>query len=845
MALFRSPSGPAKLSRQDLLRKLTTRDWADKDELSGLLSELGRQRETPITDFVPLIGQAEPSVRAFAELQIRERLDLRGVEAMLKALEGKTSHTQSLILHTLLRGAPDLALGRIARLVTDGERATARLAMESLSSLPGHRVGPEFARFLGHENGEIRFMALLKVAESKSLLADVSVQRTIGELGGDPDERVRLRVLDLLTEGSSDPSEVVRIAIGRLKDPSPTVQQKAVRALSLALDQLQATGAAEDQLLALLTDGSEVVRNGVLEVLLKRKDRDRLLRKVLLFCKTLMGWVRDRTVASLRLHADTLEKDVVALMSDPDEDVRAMALVIGSTLESKEAVPHIVKLLSDPDWWLRMIAAETLGKIGDRRAVPALITAMAEPDSAMVCIEALARIRDPEALVPIARLLNRPEVEIRIEVLDALRSFADPRTLPLLVRVSEDDPHKSVRDRAASLASRLSGGASGSNTGRIKTLGELQEDPKRGLNPMQALLVQARQADASDLHILVDAAPVQRVHGHLSPLPDRNKLDAEGARALLHGVMGPRELAQLDRFKQVDFCHTIPEVGRYRCNVYVERQGLAGAFRVIPNQVPTLDGIGLPSHLADVVNFHQGLVVVAGPSGSGKSTTLAAIVNLFNEHKRAHILLLEDPIEFVHAAKGCLINQREVGKHTRSFAAALRGALREDPDVIVVGQMRDSETVRLAIEASETGHLVIGTMNTTSAPKTVDRIVESFPVAEQQQIRLMLSETLKVVVCQQLLPGIEGEGRVALFEVMMATQGVRMLIRDGKTFQIPGQMQIGEAKGHITIDSALGRLLQLGRITPETAWRRAQNKQLFEARLSAEALHELTGGAAS
>ena len=571
-------------------------------------------------------------------------------------------------------------------------------------------------------------------------------------------------------------------------------------------------------------------------MLLKRKDRDRLLRKILLFCKNLVGWVRDRTLASLRVHADELGPDIVRLMGDPDEDVRAMALLLGSTLENREAVPHIVKLLVDPDWWLRMIDAETLGKCGGARAVPALVAALAEPDSTMVCIEALARIRDPKALVVVARLLNRPEVEIRIEVLNALKEFADPRCLPLLLRIAEEDPSRAVRDRAGKLAEQWSTSLGPTTAGRIRIPEELRDAKMREYLPVQTLLVQAREEDASDLHILVDAPPVFRIHGRLIDVAGESVLSSERARALLEALLGPRERDLLQRNKQVDFCHTIPEIGRYRCNVYVERQGLAGAFRVIPNEVPTLDQIGLPSHLADIVNLHQGLVVVAGPSGSGKSTTLAALVNLFNEHRRSHILLLEDPIEYVHAAKGCLINQREVGRHTTSFASALRGALREDPDVIVVGQMRDAETVRLAIDTSETGHLVIGTMNTTSAPKTVDRIVQSFPIAEQQQIRVMLGETLKCVICQQPVPGAEGGGRIALFEVMMGTMGVRMLIRDAKTYQIARQMQIGETKGHVTIDSALSQLLAAGKITAETAWRRAKNRQIFEARLSPEFL---------
>jgi twitching motility protein PilT len=832
MALFRSSS--KKAGKSELLRKVQARDWSDRDEMSEILRELGQQKDLKVEELMPLLTSSEPAIRFFAEVQFGDRLDARGVDALIKALGSKTSRTQAMILHTMLRANAELCKTAIECLVMSGERALSRTAMEALSTLPSHQVGNEFHRFLQHDKAEIRRMALVKIQDSPALLGEKAIQNTIIGMAGDDDEQIRMRVLDSLPE--LDAGEAVRVCLARLKDPSPSVQQKAVRVLTRAMERVGKSEEAEEQLLGLLTDGSEAVRNGVLDIIMKRPDRGRLLRHLLLFCKGLMGWMRDRTLQSLRRYTDDLIPEVVKLMNDRDDDVRSMALTLGSTLESPEVVPHVIGLLNDDDWWLRMIAAETLGKVGDRRAVRPLLKLLDDDDAAMVAMEALANIGDRDATAPICRTLSRNQAEIRIEAIAALRKLGDRRCIPVLEEAMIHDPSASVRRRAGELLDEFSGARDGAS-GRMKAIDADNLRRVRGddLNPMEKLLVEARKAGASDLHIIVDSKATMRVHGKLQEM-DTPMFTPALAEEYLRSVLPTRVHRVFAEKNQADFCHTIEKVGRYRCNVYVERKGLAGAFRTIPNEVPALDEIGLPSHLADLVNYHQGLIVVAGPSGSGKSTTLAALVNLFNEQKRDHILLLEDPIEFVHHAKGCLVNQREVGRHTRSFAAALRGALREDPDVIVVGQMRDPETVRLAIEASETGHLVIATMNTTSAPKTVDRIIDAFPIAEQTQIRIMLSETLKAVICQQLLPRADGAGRAALFEVMMGTLGVRMMIRDNKTYQIPGQMQIGEAKGHITIDGALARLLENGLISAEEAWRRAQSKDQFEARLRGEAL---------
>ncbi len=831
MALFR---GASRDGRNDLLKRVLERDWKTSEEKADLLKKLGGLRDLKADELLPLMSTSDNAVRAFAEYQLQERLDPKSITNILAELPKKTTRTQSALLNALIRARPELSIPHVQRLVSESESAdVAQRAMEALSALPVHQVGSEFVRFLSHDRSDIRHMALIKVAEAQSLIGDEGIQTTIANMADDDDDRIRLKVIGLVVQFK--PGDAVRLCLERLKDPSPAVQQAAVRVMGDALSRMDESAEAEDQLLALLTDGSETIRAAVIEIIMKRPDKDRILKKLLVFAKNLMGWVRDRTLATLRNYARDITQPIIRLMSDPDEDVRSMALVVGATLEARDATPHIVRLLEDPDWWLRMTAAETLGKIGDPRAIPPLIEAMEDPDTAIACLEALGKMKGygDQVLVPIAKQLNSSTTEVRVEAVAALRSLGDRRVAPLLELVIKNDPSAMVQRRAAETLSELTGDSR--HEERIAVESEESGVRAGNLYPLEELLVRLREMGGSDLHVVVDSPPVGRLDGELKEMTDTAYTE-QSSRAAIEPLLNDEQRRVLDEHKQLDYCHRIPGVGRYRANVYKERKGWAASFRVIPNEVPTLPDLGMPSHLADLVNYHQGLIIVAGPSGSGKSTTLAALVNLFNERKRAHILTLEDPIEFVHQPRGCLINQRQVKKHTRSFHAALRGALRQDPDVIVVGDMRDPETVKLAIEASETGHLVIGTMNTTSAPKTIDRLIDAFPPNEQSQIRTMLSETLKIVICQTLIPNARGSGRVACFEVLMGTLGVSNLIRENKTYQIPGQMQIGEHIGHITVDTALTKLLDSRQITAEQAWLKANKKDLFESRVSPEFL---------
>jgi twitching motility protein PilT len=334
------------------------------------------------------------------------------------------------------------------------------------------------------------------------------------------------------------------------------------------------------------------------------------------------------------------------------------------------------------------------------------------------------------------------------------------------------------------------------------------------------------QQKGSDLHLTVGSPPIFRQHGELSRIKFRELTPAD-MQGLMFEIMTPAQRAHFEETNDIDFAYEIAEVARFRVNVFRQRKGMGAVMRTIPSKVLSADDLKLPEGIRRFCKLNKGLVLVTGPTGSGKSTTLAAMIDLINETKPDHILTIEDPVEFVHQNKKALVNQREVGNHTKSFASALRAALREDPDVILVGEMRDLETISLGITAAETGHLVFGTLHTSSAAKTVDRIINAFPADEQEQIRAMLGESLRGVVAQQLLRTADGNGRVAALEVMVGTPALGNMIREGKTHQIPSMIQTGKKEGMQMMDQAILDFLMRKVVTPEEAYAKAHNKAEF------------------
>ena len=339
------------------------------------------------------------------------------------------------------------------------------------------------------------------------------------------------------------------------------------------------------------------------------------------------------------------------------------------------------------------------------------------------------------------------------------------------------------------------------------------------------------EQSASDLHLSTGNPPILRIRGELQRV-DFPPLENDALKAMLYEIAPEYKIKHFEETGDVDFGYEIPNISRFRANFFNQKNGIAAVFRQIPNKVLSFEDFEkieapLPAVLKKFAMLGRGLVVVTGPTGSGKSTTLAAMMDYANKNRRDHIITVEDPIEFVHESKNCLVNHREVGVHTKSFASALRGALREDPDIVLVGEMRDLETIELAITAASTGHLVFGTLHTPSAAKTVDRIIDVFPAEQQNKIRATLSEALRGIVAQNLFKRIDKKGRVASLEVLVFTTAIANLVREGKTHQIPGMIQVGKKMGNQPLDDAIMDHLKMKRISPEEAYEKSLDKKKF------------------
>ena len=331
---------------------------------------------------------------------------------------------------------------------------------------------------------------------------------------------------------------------------------------------------------------------------------------------------------------------------------------------------------------------------------------------------------------------------------------------------------------------------------------------------------------ASDLHLVSGQQPVIRIRGEMERIK-YDVLENDMLKGILYEITAEHKIKQFEETGDVDFAYEIPGLARYRANFFQQKYGVAAVFREIPSTILTCQDLGLPQVIGKLASLPRGLVLVTGPTGSGKSTTLAAIIDEANRTRKDHIITVEDPIEFVHKSQSCIVNHREVGVHTKTFSSALRGALREDPDIILVGELRDLETISLAVEAASTGHLVFGTLHTTSAAKTVDRIIEVFPASEQMQIRSTLADGIRAVVAQVLFKRVDKKGRCAALEILIANSAVRNLIRESKTFQIPSMIQTGKKYGMQLLDDSIMELLTKGWIGADEAYNKSNDKTKF------------------
>ena len=827
MALFSSEVS-------DAVKRLAAKTYATQEERDELLGRLESAEGVRARDIVWMLFRPD---RALRDTAVRVLTRIREVETFdVFLVESKGKPEQALraaaaALFALgLQGMDSRFIQLLAppaketKETRELQEATRRVLAEAPMS---RQLEPLLWQLASAGNVDDRMPFLNKIAAAE---VDENGSKRWRRLAADPNPAIRDKAIEVLS--AKAPQYALDLMIEALPTASYAVQQTIVESMTkLAAGQ----GAAfAERLLPALASGDAATRTSVLKILLGIGDPAGVIKRYIRFSSTLAGFVRDRALESLREFGAALIEPVIELLHDPDPDTRSGAMAVAGGFEDVRIVPATVQLLRDPDWWIRISAADTLGRLKDPRAVEPLVATLADPDMKWAAVEALGRIGDQRALPALGRMLADPAPDVRIEVMLALKNFQHPQVRNALTSVAQNDPDRAVRTHALEILDELAltDRKSQSQVDAIRktalTVSGAQGEPR-----LNTLLIATRNQGSSDFHLSVGQPPIVRLAADLLRAQG-DPFTAAQTEAMLKEVLSEAQWETLEKFHQIDFCYVIPQGGRYRANVFYDHRGYNGVFRVIPEKPPTIVELGLPAHLAEISDYHQGLVLVCGPSGSGKSTTLAALVNLFNETRTDHILTMEDPVEFVHPFKNCLINQREVGSHTVSFARALRAALREDPDVIVIGELRDNESISLALTAAETGHIVLGTLNSTSAPKAIDRILSSFPADEQPQIRASLSESLKYCIAQRLLPAKEGRKQVAAFEVLKGTSSIGMLIRDEKTYQIYSSMQIGRSMGMQTFDEALKDLLRRDQISAETAYLAALKKEEFESMVSAE-----------
>jgi twitching motility protein PilT len=567
------------------------------------------------------------------------------------------------------------------------------------------------------------------------------------------------------------------------------------------------------------------VRRVAVELAREIKDGNELLPKLLKFLRDEDWWVRERVMDALvQMSGQRLTEHVIQFLDDPSDVVRRFAIGALRRLKDPRCVGLLVKLArEDTDWWVQEEAILTLGELEDQRVVPYLVQVMkTNPEVVIPSIIALGKLKAKETIPEIGPMLINAPANVKVAGIRFLIEHGTPADARYLHGM-EHDPSPELRKVLDEAHRRWNV--------------EVQPDERvmAALTGLDRLLADMEKVKGDDLMLAANRVPHVKKTGGLVPLGDQ-PIPADELAAMLYGIIPAEHRGRLEQLEEIDFSHFVKSHGlRFRVNVFRQLSGFGAVFRIVRNRIPKMENLGLPATVETFGDLPNGLVLVGGPTGSGKSTTLAALIDYINEKHSAHIVTIEDPIEVIHENKRCLINQRENGTHTASFEHALRSTLRQDPDVILVGELRDLETIQFAVMAAETGHLVFGTVHTVSADASVDRILNAFPPGRRPQMRSMLSETLRAVVCQHLLPRVDLPGqRVLAVEVMLNNDAIANLIRKDKCYQIASVVATHREEGMQSMDTALATLVRNKIVDESQAYMRAHDKKMFEAQITGE-----------
>jgi twitching motility protein PilT len=765
--------------------------WASRLEAMELAMELGGHHSIGMVGRVVEKGTQEEQLAALALLgdpRYVRAAPRAAAEAITPALYSPIFRVARDAMNALSAVAPpDVFYERIRPFLHNEDPRARRAAIRCLTGVPGDRTVEVLQQLYAAGDRATREVILSVLEE----IGDDSIMPLLVDALGDESLPVRNQALTV----------VVGLARGRRLDPTR-------------------------MLLWLLRSSNVNVRRQAVDIVEQVGDPvGELWPKLLRLLRDSDWWIRERVVDALvNIAGPELTRHVAAYLSDESDIVRRYAVEVLMRLKDPRSLGALVKVAGkDQDWWVRERAVECLGAIGDPKVIPHLAR-LAETDSALlpVVIAAVGAIGSEKGLPLVARALVHPEPDLRLQALRVVGALGDARVVPWVKPLASDADHR-IRAAAKNL---LMGWKARLDVG--------DEELEQRLQGLERMLWWATRQGGDDLFLIAGRPPFMKKLGEMVPLTD-TVLSADQVESTLRGLMTPVQNEQFDRLEDVDFSIAIKSLGlRFRVNVLRQITGLSAVFRKIQQDVRGLGELGLPGLVTDLCDLTDGLVLIGGPTGSGKSTTLAGMIHHINAHHAKHIITIEDPIEVVHSHLKSVVTQREVGTHTRSFANALRATLREDPDVILVGEMRDLATIGFALSAAETGHLVFATVHTVSADMTVDRLIDAFPAGHQQQIRAMLSQTLRAVVCQHLLKKRDGVGRVPAVEILLNTDAVANTIRKGRCFQIPSIIKTSAELGMQLMDDELLRLVKDGVVTAEDAYAKAMDKSGFEQFLATE-----------
>jgi twitching motility protein PilT len=844
-----------KFRKLDAVGRLKDREWAHELERDSLIKKaLGKAGTDNPEDLVDLLFVRDKAVRKAVLSRIHDVANVGVVDAFVHRGPKLDENVIRGAARVLVKVLPRGYLQRSTKYLEDPETGVVQAAEELIIASPVSDeliemedvwLTPEDTRMAARILGHVE-VALHKEGDTRGSLIELARRAT----GHVQEEIRRVAFLCLADRNDSSHLNLLVRSVGRETSSNQEVLWKILANLARN-PKVDLTG----PLLPLLTDPTARTRAAAVQVVAQTGYVDRMLPVLMDYAAQLDDWTRERTFESLAGMGEPLLIPLLPLFEADDADVRVNAISIAARVApDHRLLDPCLRALQEKDWWTKAQAISTLGRIAAPESFSALHRMLEQRDTVLLAIDALATAAaslhesgDTEsasmATDPLFDILaggqgtfdphadQKEASDLRIEVIRSLVSMQNETMLAVLTNIARVDRDPRVRYAAVDAAEELAAALELEVVDGSTLRAEIRIFSLKGarFGDLEQILDEGRNAGATDVHIAVDKPPMIRLNGKLQALAGSAPLSADRCAKLIRGILSIDQATLVAARGEFDFCHEIHGAGRYRASIFVDNRGVNGVFRVIPHNIPTLESASIPIQFADVSYWKKGLVLVCGPRGAGKSTTLAALIAQVNVNRRCHVISLEAPVEYLHASRRSVISQRDVGVHTRSFSRALRSAVRQDPDVIVVSDLPDAETMSLAIRAAASGRLVIAGMRTHSADTAIERIIGSFTVEDRARVRNELAEVLHAAIAQALVPRADAAGLAPVFEVLVSTSEVAQAVRDGR-FQALRKMIIqGDRQGMVDFDVSLMELVKNRIVSPADAYRRAHRKSEFEA----------------